>query len=99
MVVASSTSARSLQLGPAIPVIMFTSLTGNIIALLGGILVFHDPIGHTPAQIAARMAAFCLVILGAAMLPGRLRTGAPTPADSHAPIPAPGVAMLHQAGS
>jgi drug/metabolite transporter (DMT)-like permease len=96
MVVAFYASARSLQLGPAIPVIMFTSLTGNIIALLGGILVFHDPIGRTPGQIAARMAAFCLVILGAAMLPGRLRAGAPAPADPRAPIPAPAVATLHR---
>jgi drug/metabolite transporter (DMT)-like permease len=99
MVVAFYASARSLQLGPAIPVIMFTSLTGNIIALLGGILVFQDPIGRTPGQIAARMAAFCLVILGAAMLPGRLRAGAPTPAGPRAPIPAPAVATLHQTGS
>ncbi len=85
MVVAFYASARSLQLGPAIAVITFTSLTGNIVALVGGILVFHDPIGHTPAQIAARIAAFCLVILGAALLPGRLRAGAPP-----SPTPAPG---------
>jgi drug/metabolite transporter (DMT)-like permease len=99
MVVAFYASARSLQLGPAIAVITFTSLTGNSVALLGGILVFHDPIGHTPPQIAARIAAFCLVIFGAALLPGRLRAGAPTPADWRPPIPAAGVAMLHQAGA
>jgi hypothetical protein len=99
MVVAFYASARSLQLGPAIAVITFTSLTGNIVALLGGILVFHDPIGLGPPQIAARIAAFCLVILGAALLPGRLRAGAPTPVDSRTSIPAPGVAMLHQAGT
>jgi hypothetical protein len=79
MVVAFFASARSLQLGPAIAVITFTSLTANIIALLGGILVFHDPIGHTPPQIAARIAAFCLVILGAALLPGRQRAGGSRP--------------------
>jgi drug/metabolite transporter (DMT)-like permease len=87
MVVAFFASARSLQLGPAIAVITFTSLTGNVVALLGGILVFHDPIGHAPPQIAARIAAFCLVILGAALLPGRHRAGAPTPAESRAAIP------------
>jgi drug/metabolite transporter (DMT)-like permease len=76
MIVAFYASARSLQLGPAITVITFTSLTGNIVAILGGILVFHDPIGHTPPDIAARVAAFALVILGAALLPGRLRAGA-----------------------
>jgi drug/metabolite transporter (DMT)-like permease len=98
MVVAFYASARSLQLGPAIPVIMFTSLTGNIVALLGGILVFHDPIGHTPPQITARIAAFCLVILGAALLPGRLRAGPPIPAG----VPQTGAAdaaVLSQAGA
>jgi drug/metabolite transporter (DMT)-like permease len=93
MVVAFYASARSLQLGPAIVVITFTSLAGNIVALLGGILVFHDPIGHTPAQIAARIAAFCLVILGAALLPGRHRASAPTPADTHAAIPDAAIAI------
>jgi hypothetical protein len=53
--VASYACAQSLQLGPAIAVITFTSLTGNIVALLGGILVFHDPIGHIPPQVAARI--------------------------------------------
>jgi drug/metabolite transporter (DMT)-like permease len=99
MIVAFYASARSLQLGPAIAVITFTSLTGNIVALLGGILVFHDPIGHTPPQIAARIAAFCLVVLGAALLPGRLRAGAPTPDAFEAAIPRPAIAMLHQAGA
>jgi drug/metabolite transporter (DMT)-like permease len=99
MVVAFYASARSLQLGPAIAVITFTSLTGNVVALLGGILVFHDPIGHTPPQIATRTAAFCLVILGAALLPGRLRAGAPIPAASAAAIPAGAIAILDQAGS
>jgi drug/metabolite transporter (DMT)-like permease len=97
MVVAFYASARSLQLGPAIAVITFTSLTANIIALLGGILVFHDPIGHTPPQITVRIAAFCLVILGAALLPGRLRAGAPTPAYSPSPIHAPAIAIPQRA--
>jgi drug/metabolite transporter (DMT)-like permease len=78
MVVAFYASARSLQLGPAIAVITFTSLTGNIVAVLGGIVIFHDPIGHTPPQIAARTGAFCLVILGAVLLPGRHCVGAAT---------------------
>jgi hypothetical protein len=93
MVVAFYASARSLQLGPAIAVITFTSLTANIIALLGGILVFHDPIGHTPLQIIARIAAFCLVILGAALLPGRYRAGASIPTASPGPIPAAAIAI------
>ena len=103
MVVAFCASARSLQLGPAIAVITLTSLTGNIVALLGGVLVFHDPIGLGPPQIAAPIAAaaFFLVILGAALLPGRLRCGQPTPAHSRAAIPAPAIAIAiaQQAGA
>jgi hypothetical protein len=99
MVVAFYASAPSLQLGPAIAVITFTSPTANIVALLGGILVFHDPIGHTPSQIAARIAAFCLVILGAALLPGRLGAGAPIPTDSSSPIPAPALAIPERAAT
>jgi len=87
MVVAFYASARSLQLGPAIAVITFTSVAGNVVALLGGILVFRDPMGHSPALIVTRLAAFCLVILGAALLPGRHRAGAPRSADSHPKIP------------
>jgi len=82
MVVAFYASARSLQLGPAIAVLTYTSLSGNIVALLGGILVFHDPIGDTPPQVAARIAAFSLVILGAALLPGRHRAGAATATEA-----------------
>jgi hypothetical protein len=99
MVVAFYASARSLQLGPAIAVITFTSLTGNVVALLGGILVFHDPIGHTPPQIAARIAAFCLVILGAALLPGRHRAGVAPPAEYGAAVPAVAIATMRQAGT
>src|SRR5205807_6737507 len=97
MVVACYASARSLQLGPAIAVITLTSLTGNVVALLGGIIVFDDPIGHTSPQIAARIAAFCLVIVGAALLPGRLRAGAPDSASgSPSARPAPAIAVMHR---
>jgi drug/metabolite transporter (DMT)-like permease len=96
MVVAFYASARSLQLGPTIAVITFTSLTVNVVTLLGGILVFRDPIGHAPPQIAARIAAFGLVILGAALLPGRLRPDAPTSAHSPSSIPAPAIAIQQQ---
>jgi len=34
-----------------------------------GILVFDEPIGSGPLQIGARFTAFCLVIIGAALMP------------------------------
>jgi drug/metabolite transporter (DMT)-like permease len=68
-VVAFYSSARSLQVGPALAVIAFTSVAANLIAISGGILVFHDSIGVGAPQIVERMIAFCMVIAGAAMMP------------------------------
>jgi drug/metabolite transporter (DMT)-like permease len=62
-------SARSLQLGPGVEVIAYTSVAANLSAIIGGILVFGEPIGSGPLAIAARLIAFCLVIAGAALMP------------------------------
>jgi drug/metabolite transporter (DMT)-like permease len=62
-------SARSLQLGPGVEVIAFTSVAANLSAVIGGILVFGEPIGSGPLAIGARVLAFCLVIAGAALMP------------------------------
>jgi len=66
-------SARGLQLGPGIEVIAFTSVAANLTAIVGGILVFRDPIGAGPVAITARMLAFVLVIAGAALMPAPMR--------------------------
>jgi len=68
-VVAFYASARSLQLGEGVEVIALTSVAANLAAILGGILVFDEPIGSGPLQIGARLLAFCLVIAGAALMP------------------------------
>ena len=68
-VIAFYASARSLQLGPPVEVIALTSVAANLAAILGGILVFDEPIGSGPLQIGARLLAFCLVIIGAALMP------------------------------
>ncbi len=62
-------SARSLQLGPGVEVIALTSVAANLVAITGGILVFHEPIGSGPLATGARFLAFCLVIVGAALMP------------------------------
>ena len=72
-VVAFYASARSLQIGPALAVIAFTSISANLIAITGGILVFHDSIGAGAPHIVERMLAFCLVIAGAALMPAPTR--------------------------
>jgi len=70
-VIAFYASARSLQIGPGVEVIAFTSVAANLAAILGGILVFDEHIGSGPVAIGARFVAFCLVIAGAALMPGR----------------------------
>jgi len=75
-VLAFFTSARSLQLGPALAVIALTSVSANLIAIFGGILIFHDSIGTGGAGIAARVLAFCLVLAGAAAMPAPIRVHA-----------------------
>ena len=44
-VVAFYASARGLQIGPGVEVIALTSVAANLVAIVGGILVFRDPIG------------------------------------------------------
>ena len=72
-VIAFYASARSLQIGQGVEVIALTSVTANLTAILGGILVFHEPIGSGPLGISARFIAFCLVIAGAALMPAPVR--------------------------
>jgi drug/metabolite transporter (DMT)-like permease len=74
MVIAFYASARSLQLGPGLEVIALTSVAANVVAISGGILIFHDTIGHGPTQIVGRLVAFGLVIVGAGLMPGPTRT-------------------------
>jgi hypothetical protein len=66
-------SAHSLQTGEAVEVIAITSVAANLAAIIGGILVFHEPIGSGPVEIGARFLASCLVIAGAALMPAPMR--------------------------
>jgi drug/metabolite transporter (DMT)-like permease len=66
-------SARSLQIGHAVGVIAITSVAANLSAILGGILVFGEPIGSGAVGIISRLLAFCLVIAGAALVPAPVR--------------------------
>ncbi len=72
-VIAFYASARSLQLGYGVEVIAITSVAANLGAIIGGILVFSEPIGSGPLAIAARALAFCFVIAGAALMPAPMR--------------------------
>ena len=67
-------SARSLQIGPAVPVIALTSTTANALTIAAGPIVFGEPLPEEPLALAVRLAAFALVIGAAAMTPPPLRT-------------------------
>ena len=77
-------SARSLQIGLAIEVIAITSVAANLGAILGGILVFGEPIGSGAVGIIGRLLAFGLVITGAALVPAPLRATSNAPAEQPA---------------
>ena len=62
-------SAKSLQLGPVVPVIAITSATANIITIAAGPTVFQEPLPEDPGALVIRLAAFALVITAAAMTP------------------------------
>jgi drug/metabolite transporter (DMT)-like permease len=68
-VIAFFAAARSLQIGPAVPVIAVTSIAGNATSIAAGVIVFGDPLG-SGAMVAARVAAFLVVVVVAALLPG-----------------------------
>lgn len=62
-------SARSLQLGPVVPVIALTSATANVITIAAGPTIFQEPLPEDPLALLVRLAAFALVITAAAMTP------------------------------
>ena len=75
-VVAFFASARSLQIGPAVPVIAVTAIAGNASAIPAGIVVFGDPLGSDALEVAVRVFAFLLVIAAAALIPAPTRAAA-----------------------
>jgi drug/metabolite transporter (DMT)-like permease len=65
--------ARGMQLGDAIPVIATASVASNCAAILGGVVVFGDPMGSDALEVAARTAGFVLVLTGAVLMPAPAR--------------------------
>ncbi len=66
-------SARSLQDGEALPVIAITSAAANISGIVGGIVVFGDPMPAHPLAIVMQGVAFVLVIVAAWLTPAPIR--------------------------
>jgi hypothetical protein len=62
-------SARSLQLGKAVPVIAITSVAANVFTIAAGPIVFGEPLPDTSLGVVVRILAFGLVIAAAALTP------------------------------
>jgi hypothetical protein len=73
-------SARSLQVGKAVPVIAVTSVAANTFTIAAGPTVFGEPMPSDPAGLAARLLAFALVIGAAALTPAPVRAARVEPA-------------------
>jgi hypothetical protein len=66
-------SARSLQIGKAVPVIAVTSVAANALTIAAGPVVFAEPFPDQPLGVLLRLSAFALVIVAAALTPAPVR--------------------------
>jgi drug/metabolite transporter (DMT)-like permease len=72
-IVAFYASARGLQDGEAVPVIAATSTAANVSCILGGIVVFGDPMPADTLGIVLQAFAFSLVCVAALLVPPPMR--------------------------
>jgi drug/metabolite transporter (DMT)-like permease len=75
-IVAFYASARGMQDGEAVPVIAATSTAANISCILGGIVVFGDPMPTDTLGIVLQGLAFAMVIVAALVTPPPVRAAA-----------------------
>ena len=71
-------SAKGLQDGDAIPVIAVTGTAANVAGIIGGIIVFGDPLSGNPLALIIQLFAFVFVLVAAWLMPAPVRAvGAP----------------------
>jgi drug/metabolite transporter (DMT)-like permease len=68
-------SARSLQIGDGVAVIAVTSVAANLSTIVAGLAVFGDRLGNDALVVGVRVAAFALILAGAALIPAPVRAG------------------------
>jgi hypothetical protein len=66
-------SARSLQLGEAVPVIALTSVAANLTTITAGPVVFGESLPTGQVALVVRLLAFALVVIAAALTPPPVR--------------------------
>jgi drug/metabolite transporter (DMT)-like permease len=69
---AQYTAVSALQSGGAIETIGLMGLVANAIQIVGGIIVFGDPLSPSPIGIGLQVIAFAMVCLSALLLPSRI---------------------------
>ena len=72
-VVAFFASAKGLQDGDAVPVIAITGTAASVAGIVGGIIVFGDPMPANPVGLTVQCFAFAAVLLAAWLMPAPLR--------------------------
>jgi len=77
---AQYTAVAALQDGGAIETIGLMGLVANAIQIIGGIVVFGDPLSPSPLGIVLQIVAFAMVCLSALLLPSPLQRRVPAPA-------------------
>jgi hypothetical protein len=66
-------SAKGLQDGDPVPVFAITGTAANIAGVIGGIIVFGDPLSANPLSLGIECFAFALVIMAAWLMPAPVR--------------------------
>jgi hypothetical protein len=79
-VAAFYSSAKGLQDGDAVPVIAITGTAANVSGIVGGLIVFGDPLPAHPLMLAAEFIAFALVLVAAWLTPAPTRAAGPAAA-------------------
>jgi drug/metabolite transporter (DMT)-like permease len=78
-VVAFYASARGMQQAPPVPVIAATSTAANVACILGGIVVFGDPVASDAPGVVLQGVAFAMVAMSAvAARPGAAQPQTPS---------------------
>jgi drug/metabolite transporter (DMT)-like permease len=72
-IIAFYASARGMQQGEAVPVIASTSTAANVSCILGGIVVFGDPLPTDTLGLVLQVLAFTLVVAAAMLTPPPVR--------------------------
>lgn len=66
-------SARSLQHKDAVAVISLTTVGSTVATIIGGAVVFRDPMASQPIVLALQLTGFLLVCVAAGMIPAPVR--------------------------